>query len=241
MRWRNCDDRFSRVDTIPEHDGQTDGRTDRIPISISPVSIAVLTGYKKLGSAKHLGLYNPRPVPPKPTVRLSHRSLRLILLLRMLSVWIKFDCDRYIRNTVRACERAFTQMQWMPGKVARDEFQRWRENYMPHGIKFSLTWWNCNRLVEGFRILCWQLAGTSTPTFYNPLYFCNREASKLKSPHSLASAYQKHGRTKILGPLYLVLSRGFSALARLHACNKFGVFNYVIAELSRIFVARCPA
>jgi len=34
---------LSRFDTILERDGRMDGQTDRIPISISPVSIAVLT------------------------------------------------------------------------------------------------------------------------------------------------------------------------------------------------------
>jgi len=42
---------LSRLDTIPERDRQTDGRTDaetdRIAITISRVSIAVLTSDKK--------------------------------------------------------------------------------------------------------------------------------------------------------------------------------------------------
>jgi len=36
-------DMLSRFDTIPERNRQTDGRTDRIAISISRVNIAALT------------------------------------------------------------------------------------------------------------------------------------------------------------------------------------------------------
>jgi len=34
MSSRNDDNRLSRFDRIPERDGQTDGRTDRIAISV---------------------------------------------------------------------------------------------------------------------------------------------------------------------------------------------------------------
>ena len=40
---KNYDDMLSRFHTIPACHGQTDGRTDRIAISISRVSISVLT------------------------------------------------------------------------------------------------------------------------------------------------------------------------------------------------------
>jgi len=36
---KNYDDMLSRFHMIPEHHGQTDGRTDRIAISISRVSV----------------------------------------------------------------------------------------------------------------------------------------------------------------------------------------------------------
>jgi len=36
---KNYDDMLSRFHPIPEHYGQTDGRTDRIPISVSPVNM----------------------------------------------------------------------------------------------------------------------------------------------------------------------------------------------------------
>ena len=39
MRWEHCDNTLSRFDRIPERDGQIDGRTDRIAISISRVSV----------------------------------------------------------------------------------------------------------------------------------------------------------------------------------------------------------
>ena len=42
---KNCDDMLSRFHLIPERNGQTDGRTDRFAISISPVTM--LTRDKK--------------------------------------------------------------------------------------------------------------------------------------------------------------------------------------------------
>jgi len=47
---------LSRFDAVPERDGRTNGRTDRIPISMLRVSIAVLTCDKKIANIIATGI-----------------------------------------------------------------------------------------------------------------------------------------------------------------------------------------